>query len=194
MSFYPPAINSRCRDSAHAGSPDAANAEGTAASFVCGSFSTLSLRVDVAGTIDDVRFRTNGCGFMTASAEVVCDWLKGKSVTDLHGLADAKLFDVVFDSLVEFPSDRLQCAEIVFEALRKAMAVHRERRVDEFRGEAALICTCFGVSEETIVEVIASNDLHEVDDVSSRCRAGSGCGSCRMLIRELIDGHCNQVK
>ena len=122
-----------------------------------------------------------------AAADVVCEWLRGKSVTDLHGLDD--LSQVVFGSLDEFPADRLQCASIVFDALRKAMATYRERRVQEFRGEEALICTCFGVSEETIVDVIAANNVNEVEEVSAICRAGSGCGSCRMLIQEIIDAH-----
>ena len=147
----------------------------------------MSLRIDAAGAIEDARFRTNGCGFMTASADVVCEWLSGKPVTELHGLHDSELFDVVFDSLGEFAPDRSQCSEIVFDALRKAMASYRKRLVEEFRGETALICTCFGISEDTITEVIATNDVSDVDQVSEICRAGSGCGSCRMLIREMID-------
>ena len=187
MSFYPPDVSLRCRAVARAGSLDGANADGTAASFVCGSFARLLLRINDGGLIEDAQFQTNGCGFMIASADVVCGWLRGKSVTDLHGLNDAELSDVVIGSLGEFPSDRAQCAEIVFYALRKAMATHRELRVNEFTGDAALICTCFGVSEDTIVGVIASKNVHEVEEVSEICRAGSGCGSCRMLIRELID-------
>jgi len=67
------------------------------------------------------------------------------------------------------------------------MAAYRERRVEEFQGEKALICTCFGVSEETIVTAISENSLSDVDQVVDLCRAGSGCGSCRMLIQELVD-------
>jgi len=187
VSFYPPEVSLRFRAVAHAGSLDGASAVGTAASFVCGSFATLSIRINDAGLIEDARFQTNGCGFMLASADVVCEWLRGKSVTDLHGLNDAELSDAVVGSLGEFPSYRSQCAGIVFDALRKAMASYRERRVNEFTGDAALICTCFGVSEDTIVDVIASNNVYEVEEVSEICRAGSGCGSCRMLIRELIE-------
>jgi NifU-like protein len=71
------------------------------------------------------------------------------------------------------------------------MAEYRRHRIEEFQGEKALICTCFGVSEETIVNVIAENDLTDVDEVSGLCRAGSGCGSCRMLIAELIDSQAD---
>lgn len=186
MSYYPPEISERFLSAAKVRSAiDDANAEGTAASFDCGSFATLSLLIDDSGFIDDVEFRTNGCGFMVASADVLCEWLRGKAVTHLHGLDD--LSPVLFASLGEFPADRLQCSAIVFEALRKAMAGYRERRIAEFRGDVALICTCFGVSEETITDLIAGNHASSVEQVSEICRAGSGCGSCRMLIQEMID-------
>ena len=124
---------------------------------------------------------------MVATADVVAEWLRGKELTELHGLSDDELSHLVREKLGELPDDRLQCADIVFEALRKGMAAHRERLVQEFRGDVALICTCFGVSEDTIAAVIATNDVQDVEDVSALCRAGSGCGSCRMLIQEMVD-------
>ena len=124
---------------------------------------------------------------MISSADVLCKWLKQKPLTELHGLHESELRHIVAAILGEFVSDRLQCADVVFEALRDAMAEYRRQRIEEFHGEKALICTCFGVSEETIVSAIRTNGLTEVDQVSAICRAGSGCGSCRMLIRELID-------
>ncbi|MBC7899119.1 MAG: (2Fe-2S)-binding protein [Saprospiraceae bacterium] len=43
------------------------------------------------------------------------------------------------------------------------------------------------MSEEKIIEIINSNNVKEVGEVSDICNAGHGCGSCRMMIRELID-------
>ena len=187
MPVYPSRVNDRSHSAERVGIVGDANVSATAASFVCGSFTTFSLRIDEIGVIEAAGLLTNGCGFMVASADVVCEWLNGRAVTDLHGLSDPELLEIVRGALGEFPAHRTQCASIVFEALRKAMAEYRERRVKEFCGEVALICTCFGVSEDTIMAIIASNDVSEVDEVSAMCRAGSGCGSCRMLIRELID-------
>jgi NifU-like protein len=83
--------------------------------------------------------------------------------------------------------DRRQCADIAIEALHAAFAHLRSRRIEEFTGEKALICTCFGVSEETIETNIRVRHLKTVDDVADACNAGSGCGSCRMLIDEMLD-------
>jgi len=67
------------------------------------------------------------------------------------------------------------------------MSHYRELRVSEYEGEKALICTCFGISEDTIVATIKENKITDVEEVADQVRAGSGCGSCRMLIQELID-------
>ena len=188
MPFYPSRVNDRFTAPSNAGVASDANAEGTSASFVCGSFASLSLRIDEeAGLIDEAKFQTNGCGFMISAADVISGWLRKKAFAELHGLQDADLLQIVRDELDIFPDDRTQCAAIVFEALRSTMAAYRRHRVEEFQGEKALICTCFGVSEETIAAAIVENRITEIDEVMEICRAGSGCGSCRMLIGELID-------
>ena len=187
MAIYPKAINDRLASLVHAGSDDYA-IRAIDASFVCGSFVELSVRIDEdRGRIDRVRFRTNGCGFMTAAADVICEALEGKELSALHGLDGHELGALIETGLGKFPGDRAHCADVVFNALRKAMAIHRARRVEEFLGEKALICTCFGVSEELIEHVIDENRLTDVQQVVDRTRAGSGCGSCRFLIQELID-------
>ena len=168
----------------HVGALDRANARGMSASFLCGSFVRISLRIDESsGAISDAAFTTNGCGFMIATAESVTAWLADRKLAELHGLRDEELRETIG----AFPEERVQCMTIVFEALRYSLAEYRARRVEEFRGEKALICTCFGVSEETVVLTIEENALTEIDEVTDICRAGSGCGSCRMLIAELID-------
>ena len=187
--FYPSKVHERFASPANATSEDLGS-RGIAASFVCGSFVEMFVLVD-RDEIAKASFRTNGCGFMVAAADVVSEWLSGKQLAELHGLNDGELRGVVGDALGHFPSDREQCASLAFEALHTAMSHYREARVAEYEGEKALICTCFGISEEAIVSTIAKNKMTQVEDVAKHIRAGSGCGSCRMLIQELIDTeHC----
>ncbi|PYT00299.1 MAG: hypothetical protein DMF63_06915 [Acidobacteria bacterium] len=185
VAFYPSKIHERFLAAKNAVNEDLGS-RGIAASFVCGSFVEMFVVID-GDEIEKASFRTNGCGFMIAAADIVCDWLLGKQLADLHGLNDYELRDVVSHGLGEFPSGREQCSSVVFDALHKAMSNYRELRVAEYEGEKALICTCFGISEDTIVATIVENKLTDVAQVASRVRAGSGCGSCRMLIQELID-------
>ena len=188
VSFYPPAINERFRSPANGGIAADANAAGTSASFVCGSFVAFSLRIcESSGLIEEARFQTNSCGYMIAAADVLSTWLRKLPLADLHGLSEIELTSVITAELGELPPARQHCATVVFEALRIAMSDYRTSRLEEFQGEKALICTCFGVAEETVVKAITENHFTDVDEVSDICRAGSGCGSCRMLIAELIE-------
>ena len=124
---------------------------------------------------------------MIAAADVLAKSLVKKNLTDLHGLDNTDLSKNIFDKLGEFPSNRLECVTSCIEAIREAFAQHRARQIAEFQGEKALICTCFGVSEETIEKMILKNSLETVDEITGVCNAGGGCGSCRLLIQEMLD-------
>jgi NifU-like protein len=95
--------------------------------------------------------------------------------------------DGIAESLGAAPAGREHCYLLAVDALRSALADHRRQLIDEYSGEKALICTCFGVSEETIEASIAARGLTEVDEVVQYCRAGGGCGSCLPIIREMLD-------
>jgi NifU-like protein len=164
------------------------DASGTSASFECGCFVRCYLGVNASTqVIARTFFQTNGCGYMVASAKMLGQELQGKSLRDLHGLDSSETAARIYEKLGDFPIGRLQCCGVAIEAATNTFAEYRLKRVEEFRGEKALICTCFGVSEETIEEIIAEQHLSEVSEVSAICNAGSGCGSCHFLIQEMID-------
>ena len=126
---------------------------------------------------------------MLAAADVLAESVKGKRLGDLHGLSDLILRMQAVLHLGDFPPQRVECLQAGINAMRSAFVDHRSRLVEEFRGERALICTCFSVSEEMIEAQIAERSLRTIDEVGEACGAGSGCGSCRMLIQEILDGN-----
>lgn len=192
MGVYPPKINSRFRSPGFAGSPAGANAIGAAASFECGSFIRISLCVDLnTKKIGKAGFETNGCGFMIAAADKIIEELSGRELTTLHSFDENEISSLVVAEFGAFPAPRMQCLRVVVQALRNALADHRNFLIEEFRGEKALVCTCFGISEETIETFIAANSPTSIGDVTESCRAGAGCGSCRMMIQEMIDAAAN---
>lgn len=187
-SFYPEKVNSRFRSPKHPGKVEGANGVGTEAAFICGSFVRFSLRIDtVSKEIVEAKFQTNGCGFMIAVADVLAGEVAGRSVTELHGLESDELRTSIEKKLGAFPQDRKHCADACVDALHAAFADHRASQLEEYRGDSPLICTCFGISEEAVVNCIAEDRIETVEEVTASCRAGGGCGSCRMLIQELID-------
>ncbi len=186
--IYPDKIMDRIGAVMHGGSSALANTAGGSANFECGSAIKVSLQIE-GEEIVDAKFLTSGCGFAIAAADVLANYLSGKHLSELHGFdANEKTAD-----LGEFPSDRESCFRMALEAFRAALADHRSRLIEEFTGEKALICTCFGVTEEKIESVVAVLERPSLDAVAKACNAGSGCGSCRMIIEELIDQHTKAI-
>lgn len=188
MSFYPKKINDRFHAPRNVGRLDDANALGTSATFVCGMFLRFSLRIDPPSReILDAKFQTNGCGYLIASADVLAEKIVGKRLNEIHGSDKDALRLEIEDALGEFPENRKHCLDLVLETLQNAFADFRLRRIEEFAGEKALICTCFGVSEDRIEEIIKQNSPETVEEIGDLCNAGTGCGSCQFLIAEMID-------
>jgi NifU homolog involved in Fe-S cluster formation len=193
--FYPKKIGERFRAPRNAGRAFAPNGVGTEGAFVCGTAVRFTLRIDkTEKRILEARFQTNGCGFMTAAADLLAEKVEGRNLSDLHGLETSYLQSEIERELGKFPSDRKHCLNASIEALHAAFADFRAAQLEEFSGEKALVCTCFGVSEETVERVIEENAFDSVEQVSKACKAGAGCGSCRVLIQEIIDSRAFFLK
>lgn len=178
MPVYPEEIASLIRTPRFACCVALPNASGTEAKFDCGCFVRVELEISEAGRIEEIGFGTNGCGYMVAAAESLADAINGRPLTELSGLLQ---FDI------NVPKDRLECVFAAVSAFQSVFAAYRAKRIEEFCGEKPLICTCFGTTEEAVEEFVAKSEPSSVEEVTAEMRAGGGCGSCRMLIQEIID-------
>jgi len=117
--------------------PDATNqAEGF--NPLCGDVLTLYLKLDAANVITDVSFEGSGCAISTASASLMTEQLKGKTVDEAEALF-SRFHDMVTSDLAdpanteglgklaalggvrEFPS-RIKCATLCWHTLNAALA------------------------------------------------------------------------
>ena len=184
MPIYPENIGQTIRRPRHAGTLDAPTATGRAVNLDCGCVAELEL-VENEGLISDVRFKTNGCGYMVAAAEAAAAGLEGQALSSMYFPDENQLRAQLFSD--ETANERGNCVSTVLTAVRLAFANLREKRVQEFTGGSPLICSCFGVDEATIEESIRTSGLRTVNEVTSATRAGGGCGSCLLLISEILD-------
>lgn len=189
MAFYPPKISERfhsLHNAGHAG--DEINSVGASVTFVCGVVLKFYLEINpLTRGIEKIKFQTSGCGYAAAAADVLAEKVKGRILTELHGLENGLLYGEIEKELDSFEPNRKHCLDLALDALHQAFADYRKRLIEEFTGEKALICTCFGVSEETIEKIVKDESAETVEAVTAICRAGSGCGSCQPLIQEIID-------
>lgn len=188
MTFYPKTIESLAEGRNFVGRLAAPDAVGRSASFQCGSFVRYHLAIDPGSlTIDEIRFQSNGCGYAVAAAVRIAESCVGKPLRELGGLGS--VFETAHRTWLssELPPERVQCLDIAEEAIRDALGNYRLSRIQEFKGEKALICSCFGVDEDKIERAISDSPQPSVEQVGMLTNAGTGCGSCRMLIQEIID-------
>ena len=76
--------------------PEGANRSALGSNPLCGDEFTIHLKVNVDGVIEDVGFEGHGCAISTASASIMLETLKGRSVTEAE-----ELFRGVHDVLTE---------------------------------------------------------------------------------------------
>ena len=57
----------------------------------------------------------------------------------------------------------------------------------------ALVCVCHDVGEAQVCEAIQTGN-ETVEAVGAACRAGTNCGSCRPIIKRLIETHCAHLQ
>jgi NifU-like protein len=188
MSYYPKRIREHFLNPLNVGEVSDADATGEAASFTCGALVRLSLKIDTASqAVADAKFKAVGCGYLIAAASVFTEIIKGITIDEATTVSNLRELseNVLADFFGDLPPDKLHCPALCREALGAAIARYRGAP-EEWTGEEALICTCFGVSEKTIESVIHVRGLRTIKEVTKACNAGAGCHSCHPLIEEML--------
>jgi nitrogen fixation NifU-like protein len=84
---------------------------------LCGDRITLMLGIDDEGKVEDVAFTGRGCAISQASASMLTDEIKGKSLDEIAQLGR----DDVLENLgIEISPARMKCAMLSLETLREA--------------------------------------------------------------------------
>jgi nitrogen fixation NifU-like protein len=121
--------------------PEGANRQAAGHNPLCGDRVTVHVSLE-DGVVEDVGFQGNGCAISTASASLMTQAVKGKSMAEVQKLFDAfhelltaapqqevdlegvgKL--AVFSGVREYPV-RVKCATLAWHTLRAALEGGRE--------------------------------------------------------------------
>lgn len=172
-------------------SPEAPSGNGRGVCLNCAGLIVISI-IENNGKLDLVGFESGGCAYMNASASVIAEKFRGADLRSFGSAVEQISKACVEKELGIFPDERSECLQGVIDAFRAAISDHSSRSVDEFPGEQALVCTCFGITEDRLFAAIKTRNAADVESVADTCNAGSGCGSCRMLIQEYIDAYVDE--
>ena len=90
-------------------------ATGMTGAPACGDVMRLQLKLD-GDLIEDVKFKTYGCGSAIASSTMFVDMLKGKTVEEAKQIKDKDIAEAV-----ELPPIKLHCSVLAEESICKAI-------------------------------------------------------------------------
>ena len=97
--------------------PDA-DGVGEVGNAKCGDIMKIYLKVSDDGIIEDVKFKTFGCGAAIATSSMATEMVKGKSIEDALKLTNK----AVAEALDGLPPVKMHCSVLAEEALRSAIA------------------------------------------------------------------------
>lgn len=99
-----------------------ANAVGQVGNPKCGDIMKMTMRIE-NGVIEDVKFKTFGCGAAIATSSMATEMVKGKTLEEALKLTN----QAVAEALDGLPPVKMHCSVLAEEALRSAIADYYRR-------------------------------------------------------------------
>ena len=180
------------RNPRNVGKIDNADIVGEAGSLACGDSLKLYIKLD-GNVITDAKFQTFGCGSAVASSSTLTEMIIGKTLDEVKKITNKD----IADQLGGLPQQKMHCSVMGREALEDALKKYygedsKEWQEIEIGNDShsegdKIVCTCFNVTENQILEAIKVNGLKTVEEVTNYTKAGGACGRCKGEIKAIIE-------
>ena len=103
------------------------NGMGMVGNAKCGDIMQMFIKVNDEGIIEDVGFKTFGCGAAVATSSMATEMIKGKSVDEALKLSNA----AVVEALEGLPPVKIHCSVLAEEAVKAAVDDYRKRKAEK---------------------------------------------------------------
>jgi len=105
------------------GEIEEASGVGEVGNPTCGDIMRISIKVNDAGIIEDVKFKTFGCGAAVATSSMVTEMVKGKTIDEALEITNKQ----VAEELGGLPANKMHCSNLAADALHKAIADYKAK-------------------------------------------------------------------
>ena len=99
------------------------NAVGQVGNPKCGDIMKMTMKIE-DGVIQDVKFKTFGCGSAIATSSMATELIKGKTIQEALTLTNA----AVAEALDGLPAHKMHCSVLAEEAIKAALADYYTRQ------------------------------------------------------------------
>lgn len=103
------------------------NGMGMVGNAKCGDIMQMFIKVNDEGIIEDVGFKTFGCGAAVATSSMATEMIKGKSVDEALKLSN----EAVVEALEGLPPVKIHCSVLAEEAVKAAVDDYRSRQAEK---------------------------------------------------------------
>lgn len=100
-----------------------ASGVGTVGNAKCGDIMRIYLDIDENQVIQDVKFKTFGCGAAVATSSMATELVKGKTVTEALKITN----NAVLEALDGLPAVKVHCSLLAEEAIHAALWNYAEK-------------------------------------------------------------------
>ena len=108
------------------GELEEADGEGTVGNPVCGDMMTMYIKVNDE-KIEDIKFKTFGCGAAIATSSITTELAKGKTLKNALKISRQD----VADALGGLPPVKMHCSNLAADALHGAIKNYMEKKKNE---------------------------------------------------------------
>lgn len=101
-----------------------ANAIGVVGNPKCGDIMKIYMKINDQEVIEDIKFKTFGCGAAVATSSMATEMVKGKTIEQALKLSNA----AVAEALDGLPPVKMHCSVLAEEAIKSAVADYYKRK------------------------------------------------------------------
>ncbi|MBR0026134.1 MAG: Fe-S cluster assembly scaffold protein NifU [Clostridia bacterium] len=106
------------------GEMEDANGMGMVGNAKCGDIMQMFLKINDDDVIEDVTFKTFGCGAAIATSSMATELIKGKTVDEALMLTNS----AVVEALEGLPPAKIHCSVLAEEAVKAAIEDYKKRK------------------------------------------------------------------
>lgn len=124
--MYTEKVMDHFKNPRNVGEIENASGVGTVGNAKCGDIMQMFLDIDDQGIIQDVKFKTFGCGAAVATSSMATEMIKGKSVDEALKLTNS----AVVEALEGLPPQKIHCSVLAEEAVKAAIEDYEKKKAE----------------------------------------------------------------